>query len=192
MKHFIPIGMALLLVGCSLKEAPPMHLYTLTTPTITPRKQTPYRNTTLKVAFPLSVAEPLSYKMVYAYNHYERGYYQNAQWSNRIGKLIQGNLIKTLEQRKQFEAVLPMQSSLQEDVRLESVIDDLCHYVTKKGESYVVVSISFSLIDVERGALLKSKHFYYKEPTPTVDASGYAVALNTIMAKLQQDLLKWL
>ncbi len=185
------LSLLLMLAGCSLKEAPPLNIYTLMPPKAEAFAQSPYRNKVLKVSFPLSIREPLSYKMTYSYSMHERGYYQNSQWSNSIGKLIQGNLIQTLQKSRLYKAVLPFQSSVPEDMRLESVVYDLCHYI-RGNDSYAVISIEFALVDMRSGKLIKSRRFTYKEPTPTVDAAGYAAATNRVMNRLSLDLLEWI
>jgi len=190
-KMAILLPVLLLLGGCSLKEAPPLNIYTLTTPKAVVVAKSPYHNRVLKVSFPLSIQEPLSYKMTYSYGMHERGYYQNSQWSNSIGKLIQGNLIKTLQRSRLYKAVLPFQSSVPEDMRLESVVYDLCHYI-RGDDSYAVVSIEFALVDMRSGKLIKSRRFTYKEPTPSVDAAGYATAVNHAMERLSIDLPLWI
>lgn len=188
----LTVAVSLLLVNaCSLKEAPPLHLYTLASPQVKPVRESLYQNRVLKVSFPLSIKEALGYKMVYAYGMHERGYYQNSQWSNSLGKLIQGSLIQTLQKSRLFKAVFPFRSSVPEDLRLESVVYDLCHYI-EGDRSYAVVSIGFSLVDIHSGKLLKRKDFSYREPTPTLDARGYAAAVNVAMERLSRDLVAWL
>ncbi len=188
----ITIVLSLLLNNaCSLKETPPLHLYALVSPDIKPVGQSPYWNKLLKVSFPLSLKEPLGYKMVYAYGGHERGYYQNSQWSNSLGKLIQGSLIQTLQKSRLFGAVFPFRASVPVDLRLESVVYDLCHYI-EGDRSYAAVSIEFSLVDIHSGKLLRRRYFSYKEPTPTADAKGYAAAVNAAMERLSRDLFAWL
>jgi len=180
-----------ILTGCSIKEAPPLSLYTLTSPKVESFSYSPYRNKVAKVSFPLSAKEPLTYKMAYTYGMREWGYYQNSQWANNIGKLIQGNLIQILQNSKIYRAVVPFQSSVPEDYRLESVVHDLYHYVGRD-TSYAVVSIEFSLVDMRSGKLVKNRRFTYREPTPSIDAKGYVIAVNRAMGKLSRDILLWL
>jgi len=39
---------------------------------------------------------------------------------------------------------------------------------------------------------VKSKRFSYTEPTPSVDAQGYAKATNRVMRRLGKDLVAWI
>jgi cholesterol transport system auxiliary component len=105
--------------------------------------------------------------------------------------MLQGTFIEVLDNSRRFKVVLSDMSTLEENYRLESNIFDFEHQV-RGGDSYAVVSIQFTLINADTGRLVKSNRFSYQEPTPTTDAKGYAIATNRVIAKLSQDLLKWL
>lgn len=198
MRRFLTIERSFLVAvmfflnSCSLKEAPPLDIYTITPTTeVTISENRRYRNKVIKVALPLSIKEPLSYKMIYAYSPNRRGYYQNAQWANSIAKLIQGSIIRVLQKSRLYKAVVPLNSSVQEDLRLESMVNDLCHYVVGD-DSYVLLSMTFTLVDMDSGRIVRRRHFEYKANTESVDAKGYVAALNRIVMRLKQDLLRWL
>ena len=176
--------------GCSSKQ-PPLKVYTLSAQVSNSPSHRYYRGQTIRVSYSRSIKEKASYKMRYSYAASEQGTYQNSQWSNNLGRLLQGVLIESLERSHMFKAVLPYTSTLREDYRLESSIFDFSHHV--RGEaSYAIVSIQFNLIDIGTGRLLKSRRFTYKEPTVTTDAKGYVEATNRIMTRLSSDLLRWL
>ncbi len=188
--YFILV-MIFVLLGCSIKEAPPINLYRLPTPKIDIYADTsPYKHRTLKVAYPLSLKSPLSYKIFYIENTIE-GYYQNSQWSNPLGKMLQGDLVELLQKSRTFRLVLPSESSVHEDMRLESIVYDFSHHVEGR-DSYASVQIRFDLIDMDSGKVNKSKMFHYKEQTPTVNAKGYIEAANRALARLARDLIEWL
>jgi len=190
-KKFFLIVSLFVLSGCSLKEAAPLKVYTLNSGNVTPVTYSDYRNKTIKVSYPQALKEKLSNGMSYSYSSSERGEYQNSQWSNNAGKLIQGNIIQILVQSRIFKAVLPYESTAGEDFRLESTVFDFSHYV--RGEaSYAIVSIQFSLINTDSGKLIKTKRFSYKENTQTLDARGYVEATNRAMVRLSRDLVVWL
>lgn len=177
--------------GCAMKEAPPLQTYTLETHTVSAVSSSQYRNKVLKVSFPQTLTEPLTDQMAFSYSSSDRGYYQNSQWANNIGKLIQGSLIETLQKSRLFKAVLPAASTVNEDLRLESVVYDFSHHV-RGNESYAIISIGFTLIDTHTGKLIKTKRFSYKEMTLTVNAAGYVQATNRAMQRLEADLIDWL
>ncbi len=190
MKQLLLIPIVLLLLsGCTGKQAP-MRTYMLTAPShsIISAK---YRGKTLKLAYTRSITNQAGYKMFYSYADTDQGTYQNSQWANAVGRMLQGVLIDTIGQSHMFRAVLPYTSSLRENYRLESTLFDFSHHV--RGESsYAVVSIQFTLISVDSGRLIKSRRFTYREPTVTTNAKGYAEATNRIIKRLSSDLLRWL
>ncbi len=190
MIKFILIFILLWFSGCSSKQAP-LKIYTLDTPEIMKVSSSQFRYKTIKVSFPQTLKEKISSKMRYSYSMSEQGAYLNSQWSNNIGKLLQGTVIQALEQSQLFKAVLPYESTAGEDYRLESSIFDFSHHV-RGSSSHAVVSIQFSLIDTYTGRLIKTKRFSYREATVTTDATGYVGATNIAIDKLSRDLIHWL
>jgi len=187
---FILIFILLWLSGCSSKQTP-LKVYTLDTPKVVEVSSSQFKYKTIKISFPQTLKEKISSKMRYSYSMSEQGAYLNSQWSNNIGKLLQGTVIQALEQSRLFKAVLPYESTAGEDYRLESSIFDFSHHV-RGTSSHAVVSIQFSLINTYTGRLIKTKRFSYRESTPTLDAKGYVKATNVAVGKLTKDLLRWL
>lgn len=192
MKHIVVIPLILMLAGCSFKSAP-LKSYTLDGTEYSPRVylSSKYHNKIIKVSYPESIKEKMTHKMHYSYSASEQGDYQNSQWTNNIGKLLQGTVVQALGSSRLFKAVLPISSNVAEDYRLENSIFTFSHRV-RGAESHAVVSIQFSLLDAHTGALLKSKQFRYKVPTRTIDAAGYVGAANEAMSRLNVDLIEWL
>ncbi len=176
--------------GCSSKKEP-MKVYTLNTPTVLKSSSSKFKQRTIKVTYPRSLKEKISPKMRYSYSSAEEGVYQNSQWSNNIGKLLEGTFIQALDESRLFKAVLSYASTAQEDYRLESTVFAFTHQV--RGEhSDALVSMQFSLIDAYTGKLVKTKRFSYKVATKTVDAKGYVEAANEAVDRLTKDMLRWL
>lgn len=176
-------------IGCS--KAPVINVYSLNVPQVQTETVSAYKDKSIKVTFPQSIKEPMSEKMQFSYTTNDRGTYQNSQWSNNMSRILQGTFIEVLDKSRLFKIVLSDMSTLEENYRLESNIFDFEHQVRGR-DSYAVVSLQFTLINVGTGRLVKSKRFSYQEPTPTTDAKGYAIATNRVIVKLSQDLLKWL
>ncbi|RRS31386.1 MAG: hypothetical protein P794_03750 [Epsilonproteobacteria bacterium (ex Lamellibrachia satsuma)] len=190
MKQLVLILMLIWLSGCSNKQAP-LKIYTLNAQSDVKISQSKFRQKTIKVSYPQSLKSKIGEKMYYSYNSMEEGAYQNSQWSNNIGKLLQGTFIEAIEQSKLFKAVLPYTSTAGEDYRLESTIFAFSHQVRGK-QSHALVSIQFALIDTNTGRLIKTKYFSYRVPTKTIDAKGYVEATNVAINRLSKDLVQWL
>jgi len=191
MKKVLIVVTLLLLAGCSMKEAEPLKVYTFSLKNISPIPHSAHRAQTIKVAYPQTAKEKLTAKMSYSYSSSERGYYQNSKWSNNLGKLLQGSVMEALTESRLFKAVLPYESTAEEDLRLEATIFDFSHHV-RGNASYAVISIQFSLIDTDSGKLIKTKRFSDREDTVTTDAKGYVEATNRAMERVVNDLVAWL
>jgi len=189
-RYGLGLFLVLLLTGCTPKSTP-LTYYTLEAGHVQPVTHSPYRNRVLKVSYPMAIKEKITDKMLFSYSFRDSGTYQNSQWSNNLGKLLEGIIIAALEESRLFKAVLPYASTVNANYRLEPLIYDFSHHI-RGNASYAVVSIQFSLIDINTGKLLKTKRFSYREPTPTVDANGYAEATNKIMTRMVHDLVLWL
>lgn len=190
-KRLVLIGISLAVVGCSMKEAP-LHLYTLESPhSIHPVSSSKYALQSIEVAYPEALKERIDAKMHFSYSDSQEGTYQNSQWSNDIGKLIQGTVMQSLDESRLFKGVVSHVSSADAEYRLESTVFAFSHRV-RGSESKAVVSIQFALVSSKTGKLVKSKRFSYAEPTLTTNAAGYAAASNKAMERLSNDLIVWL
>lgn len=190
MKYILWIGIFLSLFGCSAKE-PALVSYTIYGNTNFIANSSKFKNKIIKVSYPQSLKMKMTQNMQFSYSDYDSGSYQNSEWSNNIGQLLQGDFISTLTQSKLFKGVISYSSVALEDYRLESTIFDFSHRV--RGDvSDAIVVIQFSLIDTNSGKLVKSKIFRYAIPTTTIDAKGYADATNIALEMLGRDLIVWL
>lgn len=177
-------------VGCTMK-VPAIKSYSIGIPKVDQMKGSAYQSQTIKVAYPQSIKEPLSEKMRFSYTPQDRGVYQNSEWSNQMGRILQGTLIEVISDSKIFKVALSDTSTIRENYTLESHVFDFEHQIREKS-SLAILSIQFTLINAINGKLVKTKRFYYQEPTISVDAKGYAVATDKIITQLSQDLLVWL
>jgi len=179
------------ITGCAVKESP-MHIYTLDTTTRTQKRcsHKSYANRIVQIAYPKTLASNGGVTIAFSYSPQERGYYHYAQWEESLGKLFQSSVIQAIERSACFKAVTLAGSSVTPDLKLESTIYDFSHHI-RSGDSYAVVSVGFSLVDVRNGKLLRHRRFTYKEPTASLDAKGYVEAANRALTHLLDDLIKW-
>lgn len=191
MKTIAVILVMFILSSCGLKESAPITEYSLAVSKISPVSSNRYKHQTLKVYYPQSLKEKLTSSINYSYSLSDRGTYQNSHWSNSIAQLIQGNILEALDNSRIFKGVLPYASTAAEDYRLEIEIYDFSHHVRGDASSSVIV-MKFSLIETDSGKLLRTRRFFYKEPTTSTDARGYVEATNVAMSKLVRDLVQWL
>jgi cholesterol transport system auxiliary component len=190
MKYILWILIFLSLQGCSIKESS-MKVYTLDGNTDFKAYSNRFKNKIIKVSYPQSLKEKMSQNMQFSYSDLEQGSYQNSEWSNNLGQLLQGIFIQTLQQSGLFKGVTSYTSIMQEDYRLESTVFDFSHRV-RGSASHAFVTVQFSLIETDSGKMVKSKLFNYAVPTTTTDANGYVNATNIAISRLNRDLIAWL
>ena len=186
MRYIILLFLGLL--GCS--DSPSLSIYSLNIPTIKSTSKI-HKNRTIIIAYPQSITEDITNRIVFNYSSSQQGVYQNSQWSSTIGRLLQASLIDTIHDTKRYKAVLADNSIIGADYKLEINIFALHHHIRGK-ESSSIVSIGFNLIDISSTKLIKSRRFSYSQPTVTTDAKGYVEATNKAIERLSIDLLRWL
>jgi len=177
--------------GCSTKQAA-LKTYTLSAPNDVKKiSNSRFKNQTIQVTYSQSLKEKVSQKMRYTYMDLVQENYQNSQWSNSIGKLLQGIFIQVLERSRLYKGVVSSTSAAHTDYRLESTLFEFSHRIRGE-ESHAVVSVLFSLLSTDSGKLLKSKRFSYKVATKITNAKGYVEATNEAIERLGRDLIEWL
>ena len=189
MRYLILI-LAIFFSGCGFKELKPLSYYSIKEPTSLP-KVNRYPNATLKMDYPLALNRSLDYKMAFEYDNGKSGYYQNSQWLTPLNRMIRSNIITTLNRAKVFKSVVPMESSVFENYRLEVTINNFKN-VIENNTSYALIDINVSLIDMDNRSIVKRKNFRYKVMANTLNAKGYAEAVNRAFAKFDRDLVEWL
>jgi len=84
-----------------------------------------------------------------------------------------------------------MESSVFENYRLEVTVNRFKN-VIENNTSYALIDIDLSLIDMDSRSIVKRKNFRYKVMANTLNAKGYADAVNRAFAKFDRDLVEWL
>ena len=186
------LGLSLFIFdGCAVKSVP-LKTYTLNPPlNYRAVSQSPYRNKSVKVAYPNNIRGKASSTICFTYSNIEEGSYQNSSWSSSSSQLLTSIIIRALEKGKVFKSVIDYTSLANTDYLLESEVYDIYHKV-RKNLSVAVLSMRFDLINTDNNLLVKSKKFSYEIPTSTVDAAGYVKATNKALEKLSADLVRWL
>jgi ABC-type uncharacterized transport system auxiliary subunit len=190
--RYLGLVLIFILSGCTLKTLPPLNYYSLKENiTVQEIKNSPYKNRILKVAIPLSFSNPLDYKLYFNYLDGQRGAYQNSQWQTPLYKQLQKFFIVTLQKAHIFKSVVSTDSTVYEDLRLESTVYALENRIINK-KSYAVLDIELRLVDMKDRSIIKQKRFTYQKSAPTFNAKGYIVALNSILEQLANDMVRWL
>jgi ABC-type uncharacterized transport system auxiliary subunit len=190
MRYIVVLITLLIFNSCGFKELKPLKYYTIKAPTNIPIVRA-YPNSSVKVSYPLSLSRSLDYKMAFDYGNGKRGFYQNSQWIRPLGKLVHSNIYTTLKKAQAFRDVLPLESSVLENYRVEITVNEFKNLI-ESSTSYAVVDLDISLVDMNSRSIIKRKHFSLKEPSTTLNAKGYANAVNRAFEKIDNKLLEWL
>ena len=190
MRYLILI-VAFLFSGCvGFKELKPMNYFSINSSSSLP-KRVKYPDKTVKVAYPLALNRELGYNMDFEYIGGKKGSYLNSQWQEPLARLIRANIINSLNSAKVFKATLPLESSVIEDYRVEVTVNSFKN-VIENGVSYAVVDIDVSLVNMNNRSILKRRKFKYKKQADSLDAKGYAKAVNEIFKEFDRDLINWI
>ena len=190
----IIIFLIFFLSSCAIKELEPLKEYSLKEPT-TVRKvnSSIYKNKILKVEIPLSISSEVGYKISYLYlKDNEGGYYINSQYKEPLNLQLTKILINTLSKSNLFKSVVPYNSDIIEDLKLESTIFKIEHQIKNNNSSFAIFEIEVRLIDSNSKTILKSKRFRYTKECKTTNAQGFIEAFNEILEQFSNDLINWL
>ncbi|NPA51221.1 MAG: hypothetical protein GXO02_06295 [Epsilonproteobacteria bacterium] len=175
-----------LFYGCGLKVRD-INSYTIDS-SLEVKNIKKYQNKILRVAYPKSIDGKITQRI-----YFKRGdiksYYQNSRFSEPLNRMILKDVIFTLKRAHIFKDVIDYASLAKEDLTLEIVIDRFIHDLD--GGSWAIVELEARVID-SNGKLVKSKTFFYKIATPSVDAKGFIKAAKKALRRFNQDLIRWI
>ncbi len=128
--------------------------------------------------------------MVVKPNAAEINYFGEAQWSDRLPRLVQARLIETLERTGRFRAVSRPGSGLDPDYQ---VIADIRHFeVNAAAPAEAYISIAVRLVPASSGRSTAQRIFEKRiQLAHGVDAPNAAVALNVILGEVLSDIAQW-
>ncbi len=194
MRYLYLIVLVLAAGGCGMKTTPPVDEYTLRPhiqTTVTQSGQC--REKTLKVLAPFASYEYTTNDLHYIVDDYEEGTYNQSSWSKAITSNVYYAVLSTTRNNDLFKNVENYTSIADSDLVLEMEITEFKqHYRKDLKHSYVVVDITFSLVDKKRYKIMEQKRFYKKLRTETLDAKGGVDALNEAFTQVMEEMLVWI
>ncbi len=179
------------LSGCAFKELKPIDRYSIEPSNIVALNHSKYKNKILKVSYPISISIPLTDRIKYSYVNGDSGYYLNSKYCCNVAQLLNGYFIESLQKAAIFKSVVPFQSSVVEDLRLEIMVNKFYNRVDGEN-SYAVVDITFNLIDANRNSLIKTKRFKEVVKSNSLNAKGYIDALRVALNNIANNLIEWI
>jgi cholesterol transport system auxiliary component len=179
-----------MVLGCSSK-APSVNEYTLLSPPISVKQNTPKSSKSLTVASIKSIASLSTKNIIYLYENSESAPYLYSRWSDTPSVLIQRALLSSLSEANLFASLSPATSSVQADWVLESDLNAFYHRFSKNA-SDGYIDITYRLIDARTKRPLATKRFIISSPSLSMDAQGGIEALKNSTLELNRQSILWL
>jgi cholesterol transport system auxiliary component len=186
---------ALALTACaggvgSLFAPAEVKTYNLTAPQDVGMRGKPHRrNLQLIVPEPTSLRWLDTDKLTVKPNAAEINYMGEAQWSDRLPRLLQARLIETLERSGRFRAVTRPGSGIDPDYQVLIEIRDFEAIVAEPSEVYI--NLSVKLVPARSGRTAAERVFEARAPLSSVDAPSVAAALNVALGQVLQEIAQW-
>jgi len=185
MKIITTIMIMFLLAGCSSKEIRPYEIYSIGDNTKV--EQPLHVEKVLKISKIKSPKQMSSDKIWYKESSVKIDSYFYSKWNTNFTDMLEQNLVNSISKSELFKSVYSRYSKVRADFVLESELIDAVHDVASNR-----VSFGIRLYLVEGSQLKSSKEFVYEEKCETKDAKGAVKAYETIIKKLNKDVILWL
>lgn len=110
------------------------------------------------------------------------------QWADRLPRLIQTRLIQSLENSGRLRSVSRPGDKILSDYQL---ISEIRAFDIAAGSGEAVVDLSAKLIAEGTGKVVAARVFTARVPVKAVDAGNGAVALDSALATVLGDMVRW-
>ena len=193
MKYLIIVISIVLFFGCSTIKTPITEYRIVADNKAFKTKANGCNDKSIKVAQAFSSSSLMSMKMNYILSNNKTFSYSQAQWSETPNRAISLEVLKQIRESEIFKNAQSSRSRTNSDLLLEISIEDFIQYYDDDlSESYVIVAINFSLIDMRTNEVRAAKTFRSKIIADTTDALGGAEALNKALSDVLSKNRVWL
>ncbi len=178
-----------------VKSTPPIDEYTivLKTKPDKPAGKSVCNNKSLKILEPFGTDEYTISDLHYIVLPNQENSYNQASWSDSISNILYQKILFSLKEYRLFKSVTNFSSVATSDYILEMEINDFKQYFTNDlKSSYVLLDLTFTLINSKHFQIIAQKEFKKKVPTKSLDAKGGVDALNTAFNETVPEILTWL
>ena len=131
-----------------------------------------------------------SAQLVFSREPGTRGYYQLNRWTERPSRRIHALLVERLTASGAFRTVAGTASGVHGDLVLGTQIEELYHQAADRPGS-VRITLTATLSDPARRALLSRRTFTRTAPAVSYDAKGAVAAFNQALGELLNDVVAW-
>ncbi len=180
--------MTLLVAGCSLFRGPPPETYDLAAPSAisAPRG----------TAAQLLVPEPSALKTIDSERIVvARGprlyYYPDAQWPDRITRVLQARTIEAFENSRKVRAVGRPGEGLSIDYQIVTNIRAFQYREETKTSGHAHIEVFVKIMDDRNGQVVASRTLTGSAPVSGASATAVVAGLDAAMAQVLVELVRW-
>lgn len=141
---------------------------------------------------PLAEASLNTERIALTPSPYERDYFADGQWPDRLPKIMQEVLIESLSKRWGEEFVSRSGTGLQVNYLLQTEIQDFSVYYLKTERPEVHLRVAFKIVNLRERKILVGQVFSVKEPICAVTMKGIVEAFNKGFSVLLQEAMPWM
>jgi cholesterol transport system auxiliary component len=186
-KALLPLALALALSGCGFLRGPPPETFDLTAP-----ESIPVRGAT---AAQILIPEPSALKAldserIVVTTGARISYYPDAQWPDRLPRLLQARAVQAFEQSRKARAVGRPGEGLSIDFQLLINIRSF-EYVSDGDSGYAKVEISAKILNDRNGRVVSSKILTAEAPVAKDSAPAVVAGVDAAMNEVLVDLVSW-
>ena len=193
MRYLVVSLIAILFVGCTTVTPPKTEFRINPTISVVHLTSKECKTSSLKIAQAFSSSELMSQDMNYGLGDFKQYVYSKSKWSVAPNKVITAKYLELLRETKLFNSVQVSKSRSNSDYILEINIEDFMQYFNEdSSKSYVVVTISLSLIETKANVTYATKTFSTKIDVDSLDAKGGVESLNNALGNILSRSSEWL
>jgi cholesterol transport system auxiliary component len=146
------------------------------------------RNSVLLVAEPRADAGFDTPRIAYTRTPFALEYYTQSTWVDNPARMLIPLLVDALERSRGFDVVLPMPTSVDGDLRLETTLIRLQQEFQPQPPSQVRLTLRAKLIDIPSNHVLGTQLFEVVETAPSEDAYGAVQAANKAVQQVLEKI----
>ena len=193
MRRFLLSLAIVLLAGCATKYPPVTEYRIEAQHKALQDTQSRCEKKSLTVAQVFVSGNLMSKKMKYVVGKYQEYAYNQSEWAENPNRAISDEILKVLQNSNLFKTVDSYKSFSRSDYTLESRVDDFSQHFSKdEKSSFVVVDMTFSLIDNKSAKIIASKHIKKTVKTKEANAASGVAALNEALSETLYEMSEWI
>ena len=154
--------------------------------------QTGCKEQSLKIAQAFSSSSLMTQNMSYGQGNHKQYAFTQSQWAESPNRAISTEILEYVRSTKLFKNVQISKSRTVNGLLLETNIDDFMQYFSEdEKESFVLVRINLTLIDVKTSKVIATKTFYSRMEVDNINADDGVKNLNIALKNVLDESAEW-